>query len=116
MSFQHNRYAFQTADARIGLSPGRAWEDGPFQSKVGADGDFRGFACSAPDRGRVTRGRDRDPLIGPSASPFIQRPLAKAARIEALRCILARLEGAHKGSSAYLPLGADEVHAHLPGP
>ena len=44
------------------------------------------------------------------------RQLAKAARVEALRCDLARLEGAPKGSSAYLPLGPDEVHAHLPGP
>src|SRR5215467_2618613 len=116
MSFQHNSDAFRTADARIGLSPGEAWGEDTFERAIGPDGDFRGPSCSAPDRGRVTRGRDRDPLIGPSASPFIHRQLAKAARIEALRCDLARLEGAHKGSSAYLPLGPDEVHVHLPGP
>jgi protein ImuA len=40
----------------------------------------------------------------------------KAARIEALRGDLARLEGAPRGPAAYLPLGLGEVHAHLPGP
>ncbi|MBO0740560.1 MAG: ImuA protein [Hyphomicrobiaceae bacterium] len=55
-------------------------------------------------------------MLGPSLSPLVHRQLAKAARIEALRRDLARLEGAHKGSSAYLRLGPDEVHAHLPGP
>src|SRR5262249_57285762 len=54
--------------------------------------------------------------LGRPLSPVMHRQLAKAARIEALRCDLARLEGAPKGSSAYLPLGPDEVHAHLPGP
>ena len=40
----------------------------------------------------------------------------RAARIAALRRGMARLERASHGPSAHLSLGADTLHAHLPGP
>src|SRR5215510_5109641 len=135
MFFPPDSDDFRTAGARICLSPEEAWGEAPLERASGPDGDLRGASCSAGDRGRAragNRGRDqsKDPSkdqgkvaywrrVDPSLSPplcLIQQQLAKAARIKALRCDLARLEGAHKGSSAYLPLGSDELHAHLPGP
>src|SRR6516164_7623546 len=87
--------ACRTAGARLCRSLGEAWGE---------------------DTSEHGRGIDLGARLGPSLSPLMSRQLAKAARVEALRCDLARLEGAPKGSSAYLPLGPDEVHAHLPGP
>src|SRR5262249_18013505 len=136
MFFPPDSDDFRTAGARICLSPEEAWGEAPLERASGPDGDLRGASCSAGDRGRGragNRGRDRSKdqgkgaywgRVDPSLSPplcLIQQQLAKAARIKALRCDLARLEGAHlegahKGSSAYLPLGSDELHAHLPGP
>jgi protein ImuA len=120
MSFPPHSGASRTAGARICLSPAEAWGENTSERAIGPDDDFGDPSCSASDRGKVAyRRRDLGPLgplLGPSLTPLIHRQLAKAARLEALRCDLARLEGAHKGSAAYLPLGSDEVHAHLPGP
>src|SRR5262249_11018059 len=117
MSFPPHSGASRPAGARICLSPAEAWGETTSGRAIGPDGDFGDPSCSANDRGKAAyRGRDLGPVLGPSLSPLIHRQLAKAARIEALRCDLARLEGAQKGSAAYLPLGPDEVHAHLPGP
>src|SRR6516164_988751 len=117
-SFPPRGGACRTAGARLCRSPGEAWGEDTSEHGRGIDpgGDFRGPSCSAIDRGKVARGRALGARLGPSFSPLMPRQLAKAARVEALRCDLARLEGAPKGSSAYLPLGPDEVHAHLPGP
>ena len=51
----------------------------------------------------------------PDALPPRHRDAAKAARIAALRQVMARLERAHPEQPAYLSLGV-ELHAHLPGP
>ena len=48
--------------------------------------------------------------------PPRHRDAAKAARIAALRQGMARLERAHSEQPAYLSLGVEQVHAHLPGP
>ena len=108
--------AYRTAGARLCLCPGEVWGEDTPERAIDPDG-FGGPSCPASDRGKVAyRGRDLGPPLGPSLSSLMHRQLAKAARIEALRCDLARLEGAPKGSSAYLSLGPDEMHAHLPGP
>ena len=102
MRFAPHSADYHQAGARICLSARReGWDEGGLVREAGHSSHSGG-------RGRAALASD--PI------PPVHRQAAKAARIEALRCDLARLEGAPKGSSAYLPLGPDEVHAHLPGP
>ena len=92
-------------------------------------GGIRSAMGSGPLALPVTETRWRTEGLAPFLSP--RRPLRRLARMRCRRAIatpprrhasppcargMARLERAHSEQPAYLSLGVEQVHAHLPGP